>query len=174
MKNKVVGVSGMLSVTPVSVTEAANSVLSYFDTQAEATVGAYLNGWVRCKFISEVMSKVLKDVDFKRRALDSYDSGCTSSDGIKVAAIEAGIRYDYLGTGDPVIVELHAKMEALKLEIKEREEFLRSIPASGIQGCFTEQFIDEQTGELMEYNKLYDVYPPTRQSERTLKVSLKK
>ena len=80
----------------------------------------------------------------------------------------------YLGTGDPVIAELYAKMEALKLEIKEREEFLRTVPASGIQVGFTESFVDEETGELKEYNKLYDVHPPVRQSERILKVTLKK
>lgn len=135
----------------------------------------HLDGWVRCKFISEVMGKVLKDVAFKSAALGNYDEGYdVAFRGIKVTSTETAIKYDYLGTGDPVIAELYAKMEALKLEIKEREEFLRKVPASGIQVGFTESFVDEDTGELREYNKLYDVHPPVRQSERTLRVTLKK
>ena len=173
--NSVVEVSGLLSVAPISVTEAASAVISYFDAQAEAMTAAHLDGWVRCKFISEVMGKVLKDVAFKSAALDNYDEGYdVAISGVKVAPMEAAVKYDYIGTGDPVIAELYAKMAALKLVIKEREEFLRTVPASGIQVGFTESFVDEETGELKEYNKLYDVHPPVRQSERTLKVTLKK
>jgi hypothetical protein len=64
--------------------------------------------------------------------------------------MESGVKYDY--SSDPIASELMEKL-------KERQEFLKSIPVDGI----TE--VDEETGEVRK------IYRPAKKSTTTFKIN---
>lgn len=70
---------------------------------------------------------------------------------------ESGVKYDYSGCGDYLMDSYLKQQEELKEKMKEREKFLKNIPASGI--------VDPETGVF--------VYPPAKSSKTIIKTILK-
>lgn len=75
--------------------------------------------------------------------------------------MEAGSRWQYENTEDPVLGELYEQQDALKKKIKERETFLQAVPEAGIE------ITDENTGEVVR------VFKPYKTSTTTIAVTLK-
>jgi hypothetical protein len=130
-----------------------------------------LNGEINVfEFISKVeilknaLEELRKDRDVVEAVLSEVEKYGREGEWreVKIKQIEAGTKYDFSMTGDPVILQLLKKQEELKEKMKEREKFLKNIPYEGI----TE--LDEETGE---YSK---IYPPVKSSTTTFSITLPK
>ena len=71
---------------------------------------------------------------------------------------ESGVKYDYSMCGDSRLNDMYKTLEALKVDIKEREEMLKKLPRTGMA--------DPDTGEVL--------FPPARSSKTTVKTTFKK
>ena len=79
--------------------------------------------------------------------------------GAKVELFEAATKYDYSMCNDDEYKDLLVEQEKLKLKIKQREKFLQAI-----DGKMT--LVVEGTGEVVT------VFPPTKSSTSTIKITL--
>ena len=79
----------------------------------------------------------------------------------KVEIKEVGTKYDFSKCGDPVYEQLEQMAESAKSSLKERSDFLKAIPKSGIP------FLDENSGEMIT------VYPPSKSSTTSIAITLK-
>ena len=75
---------------------------------------------------------------------------------------EAGTKYDYSQTKDQMHQYLTFELEAAKKSIKDRDDFLKSLPVDG------QLITDENTGET------YKIYRPIKQSTTTFSATLSK
>lgn len=80
----------------------------------------------------------------------------------KLELIESGVKYDYSQCGDVIYERLSQQLESIQADLKDREKFLKSLPAAGLP------VISEESGEL------YTIYPPSKSSTSTYKITLKK
>lgn len=78
----------------------------------------------------------------------------------EISIQELGVKYDFTNCGDLVYADLKKKEEELKMEIKNREAFLKSCKAGT-------ELIDSESGEV------YTIYPPAKSSTTGVKVILK-
>jgi len=81
--------------------------------------------------------------------------------GSRIEPMEAGAKYNYSNCVDPIWDALNQKMDQIKSEMKNREMFLKAIKE-------ITTIIDDETGEI------YTIFPPTKTSTSTYKVTLKK
>jgi len=80
--------------------------------------------------------------------------------GAKLEKAEVGTSYDYKSCGDPVYNNRLAMFETMKQQLKEREDFLKSIKEPVT-------IIDESTGEVVK------ITPPVKTSTTSIKVSIR-
>jgi hypothetical protein len=73
---------------------------------------------------------------------------------------EMGQRYDFTYCGDDELLEFYAQQEKLKYFIKEREDFLKKMPVSGMSKV-------NDSGEVIT------LFPPSKTSTTTVAVTLK-
>lgn len=73
---------------------------------------------------------------------------------------EAGTKYDWSKCEDVALVNMLARQEELDKAIKEKQEFLKAVPAAGLV------ITDSESGET------YTVYPPAKSSTTTVSVTL--
>lgn len=109
----------------------------------------------------EAAIKLYKDNDDVRRitldVLAKYGKTATFGD-CKLEEAETGVRYDYSGCGDSKLAAMYETLEALKADIKAREDMLKHLQPQGAA--------DPETGEIM--------YPPARSSKTTIRTTFKK
>lgn len=74
---------------------------------------------------------------------------------------EVGTKYEWDKTGDTVLAMLEQKKLSAENALKERQEFLKGVPAKGLS------IIDEETGEMVT------VFPPAKSSTTSIAVTLK-
>ena len=79
----------------------------------------------------------------------------------KFSIREVGTKYDYSQCGDLMLAELQERSERAAKALKERQDFLKVVPTSGVL------FTDEITGET------YKIYPPSKTSTTSVAVTLK-
>lgn len=80
----------------------------------------------------------------------------------KIELAETGIKYNFDNCGDVIYEQLSQQLESIEQQLKDRKEFLKTVPASGLP------ILNEQTGELTT------IYPPSKSSTSTYKITLKK
>tara|TARA_R110000868_G_scaffold383742_1_gene651019 strand:+ start:189 stop:659 length:471 start_codon:yes stop_codon:yes gene_type:complete len=80
----------------------------------------------------------------------------------KLELSETGVKYNFDNCGDVIFEQLNQQSESIEAQLKERKEFLKAVPLSGLS------VLNEQTGELCT------IYPPSKQSTSTYKITLKK
>lgn len=80
----------------------------------------------------------------------------------KIELAETGVKYNFDNCGDVIFEQLSQQLESIEQQLKDRKEFLKTVPASGLQ------ILNEQTGEL------HTIYPPSKSSTSTYKITLKK
>lgn len=95
--------------------------------------------------------------DITLRELSKYGKSHQFGD-CRLEEAESGVKYDYSMCGDSKLRDMYETLEALKVDIKEREMMLRSMPASGLA--------DPETGEVL--------FPPARSSKTIIKTTFKK
>lgn len=81
--------------------------------------------------------------------------------GISIQRKEAGTKYDFSKTNDHFYQHLSSALENSKKMVKEREDFLKSLPIDG------QLITDEDTGDV------YKIYRPIKSSTTTVSVTLK-
>jgi hypothetical protein len=72
---------------------------------------------------------------------------------------EVGTVYNWINCADPELAEMLAKQDELKEKIKAKQEFLKTVPVSGL--------------DILIGDELVKVYPPAKTSTTSVAVSLK-
>lgn len=80
--------------------------------------------------------------------------------GTKIELAEVGTKYDYSNCGDSEYNQLIQQMEALESAIKERQTWLKSIPASGV--------------DILIGDEVCRIYPPSKSSTSSIKTTIAK
>jgi hypothetical protein len=81
--------------------------------------------------------------------------------GSKMEIKETGVKYDYSNCGDQEWSALEVEINLRKEKQKEREKFLKSLPAEGVE------IVSNETGDVIK------VYPPSKSSTTSIAVTLK-
>jgi hypothetical protein len=74
---------------------------------------------------------------------------------------EVGTKYDFSNCEDLELIELTKQMEEISTKLKAKQDFLKTVPVSGMV------ITNEETGET------YKVYPPAKSSTTSVAVTLK-
>lgn len=78
----------------------------------------------------------------------------------KFQIVEAAVKYNYSNCNDLVREGLRLQIEGLKMQLDSREDFLKTVPVSGLI------VTDNESGETVT------IYPPSKESTTTVKVIL--
>ena len=80
----------------------------------------------------------------------------------KLELAETAIKYNFDNCGDALYQQLEQQLQSIEADLKDRKEFLKTVPVTGLP------ILNEQTGELTT------IYPPSKSSTSTYKITLKK
>lgn len=94
-------------------------------------------------------------------ASEKYEAKKFQYEGGEFTIKEVGTKYDFTMCNDAEIDSLLTQENDLKEKIKSRQDFLKTVPISGLQ------IVDKDTGEVNT------IYPPSKSSTTSLSVSLK-
>lgn len=100
--------------------------------------------------------------DFTREETAKYPKGFISASGAKIECAEVGTKYNFVNCNDTVLERLEVDFFTSENKLKERKEFLKKVPIEGMN------MLDTLTGEMVT------VYPPSKSSESSFKVTLSK
>lgn len=154
------------------------SILSLFETNKEqrqsfalGIVEALENGEVdalkihlQVKCMEDIIKLLNSNTIYKKSVLDAAEKqGQKSFEYMnsKVEIKEAGVRYDFEKCNDKEWEVLDANNRSAQYHLKEREKFLMTIPAKGLE------IVDTFTGEMVT------IYPPAKSSTTTVAITLK-
>jgi hypothetical protein len=102
-------------------------------------------------------------LDYARGEVAKYGkNGYTAPNSVKYVNQETGTKYNFEQCNDQVLVELYSELVDIKTRIKEREDFLKAIPAKGTD------ILDPDTGEVTT------LYPPAKSSKSSIVITLPK
>lgn len=110
------------------------------------------------------IDKVEKDARFRDAVMvevEKYGARHIDVGDIHIEMADVGVRYDFSGCNDPQYSRLSSYAMMAGEELKEREKFLKNLPAGGIME------LDEETGEV---NK---ITPPVKKSKSWIKITVK-
>jgi len=96
--------------------------------------------------------------DYVRDEVSKNGKDITNPSGAKIELAETGVKYDYSKCGDDVLINLQNQLEAIEIAIDERKQFLKTLPLSGI--------------EIVNEDEVTKVYPPSKQSNSSYKITL--
>jgi len=101
------------------------------------------------KYTEKVIGDVLEQTDAEiMREADKYGTRFELL-GAEVQVKASGGKQDYSLTGDPVLPRLQAELEMIQARVKERQDYLKTIPEAGVN------FIDEETGDVSLIHRSY-------------------
>ena len=81
--------------------------------------------------------------------------------GATFTKTEVGTKYDWSQCNDHELIELESLAKSAAERLKERQDFLKSIPSAGLP------MVNQETGEA------YTIYPPSKTSTSSISVSFK-
>lgn len=91
---------------------------------------------VQLKYIEKTIADLLKDEDidslFLHEAQQYSEKEQIVISGAKLNIQEAGTKYDYASSGDPVWIDLDKQINDLSEKKKEREMMLKALPEEGL------------------------------------------
>lgn len=96
-----------------------------------------------------------------REEVGKYGKSFTTPRGVKFELAETGSSYDFSQCNDPELALLEQQSKEVSEKLKQRKEFLKTVPSKGLE-------IHNGDGELVT------VYPPSKSSKSSYKVSLPK
>jgi hypothetical protein len=116
---------------------------------------------LQVKCLEDLIKQITSNPDYKELTLDeAYKFGKTFEQyNAKFEIKEMGVKYDYSVCGDPIMNDLLEQQAALDMQIKERQKFLKTIPAAGLQTLIEDEVIT--------------LYPPVKTSTTSISVNLK-
>jgi hypothetical protein len=100
-------------------------------------------------------------IDGVRDELRKFGKEYVSTSGAKLELAETGTSYDFGLCNDEALERMENVLEILEKQIKERKEFLKTVPISGLD-------IITEDGEAVR------IYPPSKKSTSSYKVELAK
>jgi uncharacterized protein YbcI len=104
--------------------------------------------------------KASKDyIDAVRTEIEKHKT-INTNNGSKLELTESGVKYDYSKCDDPILADLMTKKDELDKSIEERQKFLKSLSYEGM--------------ELVLGDEVVKLFPPSKSSTSTYKVTLKK
>lgn len=124
-----------------------------------------ITAFVNIQKMAKAIESYGKDKDIRRVTLDALERCGQKSlkrGDATLEVAEVGTRYDFEACGDPKIAELYALRKALDADIKEREQYLKALPSSGVQN------VDPDTGEVAT------IYPPVKTSTTWIRTTFAK
>lgn len=124
-----------------------------------------ITAFVNIQKMAKAIETYSKDKDIRRVTLDAlqlYGQKSVTKGDATLEITETGTRYDYSTTGDARIAELYELKKALDADIKEREQYLKSLPSSGVQ------VVDPDSGEVAT------LYPPVKTSTTWIRTTFTK
>lgn len=117
----------------------------------------------KVKGLQAALVEVEKDKEVKEtvvREITKYGKQA-SWNGATLTLRETGVKYDYSVCNDPVYNNLLQQKEALEKQLKEREQFLKSVHAGTT-------ILDEETGEV------YQLIPAVRMATESYAITFRK
>ncbi len=99
--------------------------------------------------------------DYVRDEAAKFGKLFTSQSGAKIELAEVGSKYDFSLCNDPELQESENHLIFYEKEVKDRKEFLKTIPSAGLD-------IITKDGEPIK------IYPPSKTSTSSYKVTLSK
>jgi len=110
--------------------------------------------------IKEIKSNS-KWVDYVREQISLHGKEFISPSGTKIELAEVGTKYDFSQCNDEILDELLKQQETIDLAVKERQSFLKSIPAGGMD-------IITKHGECVK------IFAPSKSSTSSFKTTIAK
>jgi len=117
---------------------------------------------LQLKAMEEIVKSLTTNESYKTHLIDAAEKN-----GKKFVAFNAefsikemGQRYDFTYCGDDELLEFYAQQDKLKYLIKEREDFLKKVPVSGMQ-------------KVTDNGEVITLFPPSKTSTTTVAVTLK-
>lgn len=112
-------------------------------------------------FVKEVKGNK-QYIDFVRDEIAKHGKSANTVTGTKIELAEVGTKYDFSKCEDRLLIEIQTSIDTLDAELSARKDFLKTVPLSGLL------VTDENTGET------YKVYPPSKTSTSSYKVTIAK
>jgi len=110
-------------------------------------------------FIKEVRSSK-EFTEYVREEVGKNGKDITNPSGAKIELAETGTKYDYSGCNDSALIEVESKLVEIESLISDRKAWLKTIPAEGM--------------EVVIGDEIVRVYPPTKTSTSSYKITLSK
>jgi paraquat-inducible protein B len=147
-----------LPVTKANITAQAETAVAHIiEGQDAFSIAETMSA------VEEFISIVRKDkrlVEYVRTELEKEKGKKQTANGTKIECAEVGTKYDYSQCNHPMLTEMTAEVERLNAAIKELQEFLKRVPPAGM--------------EVGINDELVKVYPPSKSSTSSYKVTLAK
>ena len=115
-------------VNPSSVKDSVQDMVSQLLSSQYDPRALYVN----LRYLQEVIKGSLEDPRVKELMFERVGKRYDYCDTV-TTIVEGGVKYDYASTGDAIVLGLYKDQEDLKASIKEREQFLKNVPAEGVQ-----------------------------------------
>jgi hypothetical protein len=110
-------------------------------------------------FIKQVKSEK-RFTDYVREETIKYGKSFVSPSGAKIEIAETGSKYDFSNCNDLELIKLETILEDLTDRIKKRKDFLKTVSTSGI--------------DIRHNDELITIYPPSKSSTSSYKITLAK
>ena len=116
---------------------------------------------LQVKCLEDLIKQITSNPDYKELTIDeAYKYGKTFEQyNAKFEIKEMGVKYDFTNCGDPIMTDLLEQQATLDAQIKDRQKFLKSVPAEGLQTLIEDEVVT--------------LYPPVKTSTTTISVNLK-
>lgn len=105
-------------------------------------------------------------IDYLREEIKRQGNGGDKAEfktarGVKFTLAEVGTTFDFSQCDDPILLDLERHVKQLTDRLKERKDFLKTVPVSGLDIVTSE-------GEVAK------IFPPSKSSKSSFKVQLPK
>lgn len=149
-----------LSLFETSKTERLSFAQSVINSAKEGLINP-LKLHLQVKCLEDLIKQITSNPDYKELTIDeAYKYGKTfEQHNAKFEIKEMGVKYDFTNCGDPIMTDLLEQQATLDAQIKERQKFLKSVPAEGLQTLIEDEVVT--------------LYPPVKTSTTTISVNLK-
>ena len=117
---------------------------------------------LQVKCMEDIIKLLNSNTVYKKSVLDAaekYGEKSFQYQNSKVEIKETGVKYDFSQCGDPVYRNLEEANEVTSSLMKQRADFLKTVPAAGM--------------ELKIEDEVITVYPPSKSSTTSIAVTLK-
>lgn len=117
---------------------------------------------LQLKCMEEIVKSLTSNESYKTHLIDAAEKNGKKfmAFNAEFSVKEMGTRYDYSKCGDADLLAMLESIETITAAVKERQEYLKKIPAAGVQQI-------DANGEVIT------LFPPSKTSTTTVAVSLR-